>query len=84
MTQLAALEHLYHHQIIHRDIKAANILLCASDPSRLRLIDFGLARHLGADMKTAPKKLFKENKTILGTLSWCSQHMHEGFGEWIR
>jgi hypothetical protein len=35
-------------------------------------------------MGTAPRKLYnpiKDNKTIMGTLYWCSLNSHSGYGE---
>ena len=42
---LSALEHIYSHGIVHRDIAPQNILSCdGADFAHLYLIDFGLAR----------------------------------------
>jgi serine/threonine protein kinase len=71
------------HNIIHRDIKPENILTCPSNPAHVRLIDFGIARHLGTDMITAPKKLYnpvEDNRPIIGSLQWCSLNAHSGYG----
>lgn len=79
---MSALEHLNAHGIVHRDIKPENILLRPSDPSRVCLIDFGMARQLVAG-DTTPKHRYnpiESNRTVIGTLHWCSINAHLGFG----
>lgn len=58
LSQLArGIQHLRAHDVVHRDLKPQNILLCA-DPTRpsgyvLKLIDFGFATQLTATDLTA-------------------------------
>ncbi|XP_045766395.1 sperm motility kinase-like [Maniola jurtina] len=40
----AALEHLHHRELVHRDVKLDNILIFKSDFSRIKLCDFGETR----------------------------------------
>jgi tRNA A-37 threonylcarbamoyl transferase component Bud32 len=48
MMQLAeGVTAVHQHGLIHRDIKPANVIL--GDDDRPRLVDFGLATHLGSD-----------------------------------
>lgn len=51
MYQIAqAVEYLHSQDIIHRDIKSANILIFADEEvPNARLCDFGMAKHLNAD-----------------------------------
>jgi serine/threonine protein kinase len=79
-----AFEHLYKLGFVHRDVKPSNILLCSSNPAHVRLVDFGIARHIGRDVATTPEKMYdpvKDNKFILGTLNFCSLNSHAGYGE---
>lgn len=79
MTQLSALEHLHTQGLVHRDIKPENILLCPSDPSRVRLIDFGLARRFDVPTRpqpSLPRATHAPLRHVMGTLHWCSVHAH--------
>ncbi|KXS21703.1 kinase-like protein [Gonapodya prolifera JEL478] len=42
---LEGLAHLHRRQVMHRDIKPSNLLLPPNQNDRLKLADFGLARH---------------------------------------
>ena len=45
---LAALLHLHSLGILHRDLRAANVLVAANDPLRVVLADFGVSHLLSA------------------------------------
>ncbi len=45
---LAALRHLHSLYILHRDLRAANVLVDALDPLRVMLSDFGVSHRLSA------------------------------------
>jgi serine/threonine protein kinase len=52
--QLSALEYMHTLGIVHCDIKPENILLCPSDPTQIKLIDFGIARRHRTNCSPTP------------------------------
>lgn len=44
-----AVAHLHSHDVVHRDLKPQNIVFCAADPLRPKLIDFGDAEMVRSD-----------------------------------
>jgi tetratricopeptide (TPR) repeat protein len=45
---LRGLSEAHARDVVHRDVKPANIFLEGNDPSRAKLLDFGIARHVFA------------------------------------
>ncbi|PRP75225.1 protein kinase D1-like, partial [Planoprotostelium fungivorum] len=65
---LRALQHLHERNIIHRDIKLENAMWSDDQRSTLKLIDFGLAAHVG-ELKQIEAPM---NGQSLGTLGYKS------------
>jgi len=62
---------------VHRDIKPENILCALDDPSKIKIIDFGISKPIshGHPSKYDP---IKERRHIVGTLYWASLNSHNG------
>jgi TolB-like protein/predicted Ser/Thr protein kinase/Flp pilus assembly protein TadD len=75
IVQIAdALEHAHCRGSLHRDIKAANILVRTD--GRVKLLDFGLAKLLEGDDKT--RSLVTAPGTWMGTLQYCAPETLRG------
>lgn len=52
MRVAAGLAIAHDHGIFHRDVSPDNIILPGDDPARAKIIDFGIARHVGTSQAT--------------------------------
>ena len=49
----SAMLHLHRRGVVHRDIRAANVLLCSEHPLKVKLCDLSLSAQLEATMMDA-------------------------------
>ena len=78
--QLAdALQHAHSRGIIHRDLKAANVILTPS--GRLKVLDFGISRRIepgGSDETTRFDQSWESQHTFTGTLPYIAPEVLKG------
>ncbi|XP_041106898.1 serine/threonine-protein kinase VRK2-like isoform X3 [Polyodon spathula] len=77
VQMLDVLEYIHENEYIHGDIKAANLLLCYKDPSKVFLADYGLSYRYSPN---GTLKEYKENPKTRhnGTIEYTSIDAHKG------
>ncbi|KAM4042732.1 serine/threonine-protein kinase VRK2 isoform 1-T2 [Anomaloglossus baeobatrachus] len=77
IRMLDILEYIHEQEYVHGDIKAGNILLHTSDPSKVYLADYGLSYRYCPNGK---HKEYKEDprKCHNGTIEFTSRDAHKG------
>jgi eukaryotic-like serine/threonine-protein kinase len=80
VAQMAgALAHAHSRGIIHRDLKASNVVITADNQAKL--LDFGLARRLGAqqlEVATQSRQSLAEVGGLAGTLAYMAPEVLRG------
>jgi serine/threonine protein kinase len=74
-----ALAHAHDRQIVHRDLKGANVVI--THDGRVKVLDFGLARRLAkaaVDAMTRSQASIERDKSIVGTLPYMAPEVLSG------
>jgi serine/threonine protein kinase/photosystem II stability/assembly factor-like uncharacterized protein len=74
-----ALAHAHDRQIVHRDLKGANVVI--THDGRVKVLDFGLARRLDkatVDAITRSLASFERDRSIVGTLPYMAPEVLTG------
>src|SRR6516225_1393877 len=74
-----ALAHAHDRQIVHRDLKGANVII--SHDGRVKVLDFGLARRLNEatiDAMTRSQASIERDRSIVGTLPYMAPEVLSG------
>jgi len=74
-----ALAHAHDRQIVHRDLKGANVVI--THDGRVKVLDFGLARRLDrvtVDAITRSQASFERDRSIAGTLPYMAPEVLTG------
>ncbi|KAF7329918.1 Kinase-like protein [Mycena kentingensis (nom. inval.)] len=72
VQMISALKHLLDKGVVHRDVKPSNILLCPTDPTAVRLVDYGFS-----SLTSIVRPRSACSAPIIGTLAYCSIHVHD-------
>jgi serine/threonine protein kinase/photosystem II stability/assembly factor-like uncharacterized protein len=74
-----ALAHAHDRQIVHRDLKGANVVI--TPDGRVKVLDFGLARRLDkatVDAITRSQASLERDRSIVGTLAYMAPEVLTG------
>lgn len=67
-----AMHHVHSHNILHRDLKTSNILICGKGPNKvLKIADFGISKLLSTKTKAETVSLFKSTEISLNNFLRC-------------
>ena len=80
IEMLKILKSIHDKHYIHRDIKPDNFAIGYSDPSKLYLLDFGLAKKYRSS-KTLEQKPMMKNKKLTGTARYASINALKGYDQ---
>lgn len=80
LQMLLAIETFHKTGYVHQDIKLANFVLANDHRSRIKMIDFGIAKkYKHSNGCIIPENKYPKPKSYVGTLNYCSLRIHNLF-----
>uniref|UniRef100_A0A0K0FUM0 non-specific serine/threonine protein kinase n=1 Tax=Strongyloides venezuelensis TaxID=75913 RepID=A0A0K0FUM0_STRVS len=77
LQMLLAIEAFHQTGYVHQDIKLANFVLSNDSRSRIKMIDFGIAKkYKNSRGDIIPEDKYQKPKNYVGTLNYCSLRVH--------
>jgi eukaryotic-like serine/threonine-protein kinase len=74
-----ALAEAHEHGVVHRDIKASNLMI--TPRGKMKVLDFGLAKPIPLLNRAISKSRLTESGVLLGTVNYMSPEQASGRGE---
>ncbi len=71
-----ALEHAHERGLLHRDLKASNIMITPA--GQVKVLDFGLAKRMAGSEGATPESVMTETGMIVGTVAYMAPELLRG------
>ena len=71
----SALQHVHEKGIIHRDLKPDNFVWSDEAAQDVKMIDFGIAKHIGVDVSGRPLDQFTQHLEFVGPVFYSSPEL---------
>jgi non-specific serine/threonine protein kinase/serine/threonine-protein kinase len=77
-----AVQHAHFKGILHRDLKPSNVLVAAApDTPTVKVIDFGIAKAIGAGLRLSDQTMHTQQGLLIGTPEYMSPEQASGDGD---